>query len=198
MRRLAHLLGDRDTLAGLAVMAVCAMAWRLTAGFDEVPAMLSQNVPPTFFPRLVIGAAALLGAILMAGGLRRRAGGMAGGLRRRAGNMAAGFRRRASSMADRGAAGDLPASTEEAGGAAPPPPVFWATAGLVAAAGLLIPLLGTLPTLGLVAIGLPLLWGERRFRLVAALALGLPGAIYAVFTLALGVRFPAGLIWNLL
>ena len=76
--------------------------------------------------------------------------------------------------------------------------LFWATAGVIAAAGVLVPLVGTLPTLGLVAIVLPLLWGERRYRHVALLALGLPGGIYAVFTVGLGVRFPIGQIWNLL
>lgn len=176
MKRPLHLLADRDSLAGLAILGVCAVAWWLTAGFDEVPAILSQNVPPTFFPRLVIATAALLGGLLLAGGIRRRA----------------------VDLADRATAGGPPASREVPGGTALPPPVFWATAGLIAAAGVLIPLVGTLLTVGLVAIGLPLLWGERRFRLVAALALSLPGAIYAVFTLALGVRFPVGLIWNLL
>ncbi len=174
MKQPLHLLADRDSLAGLAILGVCAVAWRLTAGFDEVPAILSQNVPPTFFPRLVIATAALLGGLLLAGGIRRRAVDLAG----------------------RATANGRPVSGDKAGGTALPPPVFWATAGLVAAAGVLIPLVGTLLTVGLVAIALPLLWGERRFRLVAALALGLPGAIYAVFTLALGVRFPVGLIWN--
>ena len=176
MKRPLHLLANRDTLAGLAVVGVCAVAWRLTAGFDEVPAILSQNVPPTFFPRLVIGMAALLGGLLVVGGIRRRA----------------------REAADLAAADDPPAPREKAGRAALPPPVFWATAGLIAAAGVLIPLIGTLLTLGLVAIALPLLWGERRIRLVVALALGLPGAIYVVFTFALGVRFPVGQLWNLL
>ncbi len=190
MKRLLHLLRNRDSLAGLAIVAVCAVAWRLTAGFDEVPAMLSQNVPPTFFPRLVIAAAALLGGLLIAGGIRRRAGDMArrtaeGGPSARHGE------------AGRAKTGD-PATPHEKSDRAALSPVFWATAGVVAAAGVLIPLAGTLPTLGLVAIVLPLLWGERRFRLVAALALGLPGAIYAVFTVALGVRFPVGQVWNLL
>ena len=176
MKRLLHLLRNRDSLAGLAIVAVCAVAWRLTAGFDEVPAMLSQNVPPTFFPRLVIATAALLGGLLIAGGIRRRAG----------------------DVARRRAVGEPSPPPEETGRAALPPPVFWATAGVVAAAGVLIPLAGTLLTLGVVAIVLPLWWGERRFRLVAALALGLPGAIYVVFTVALGVRFPVGQVWNLL
>ena len=176
MKRPLHLLANRDSLAGLAILGVCAVAWWLTTGFDQVPAILSQNVPPTFFPRLVIATAALLGGLLLAGGIRRRSVG----------------------LADRATAGDSSTAGEEAGGTALPPPVFWATAGLIAAAGVLIPLVGTLLTLSLVAIVLPLLWGERRFRLVAALALGLPGGIYVVFTFALGVRFPVGLVWNLL
>ena len=180
MKRLPHLLGDRDSLAGLGILGVCAVAWWLTAGFDEVPAMLSQNVPPTFFPRLVIGTAALLGGLLVAGGIRRRAGKANG-----------------HALADDATAGDAPTAREGAGRAALPP-VFWATAGLIAAAGALVPLAGTLVTLGLVAVALPLLWGERRYRLVAALALGLPGAIHVVFTIALGVRFPIGLVWELL
>lgn len=191
MKRLLHLLRNRDSLAGLAIVAVCAVAWRLTAGFDEVPAMLSQNVPPTFFPRLVIATAALLGGLLIAGGIRRRAGDIA--RRRAVGKPPA--RHEAAGRAEKG---DPPPPNEKPGRAALPPPVFWATAGVVAAAGVLIPLAGTLLTLGLVAIVLPLLWGERRFRLVAALALGLPGAIYVVFTVALGVRFPVGQVWNLL
>ncbi|MCZ0955270.1 MAG: hypothetical protein OXJ56_22135, partial [Rhodospirillaceae bacterium] len=73
MKRPSHLLANRDSLAGLAVVGVCAVAWWMTAGFDEVPPILSQNVPPTFFPRLVIGTAALLGGLLAAGGIRRRA-----------------------------------------------------------------------------------------------------------------------------
>ena len=185
MKRLLHLLGNRDSLAGLAVVGVCAVAWWLTAGFDEVPAILSQNVPPTFFPRLVIGTAALLGGLLVAGGIRRRAAEAAG-------------------PSDAGEApgpveaGEASSPNDKAGRAGLPPPVFWATGGLVAAAGLLVPLIGTLPTLGLVAVLLPVLWGERRYLPVAVLALGLPGAIYTVFTLGLGVRFPIGQIWNLL
>ena len=180
MKRLLHLLADRDSLAGVSILGVCAVAWWLTAGFDEVPAMLSQNVPPTFFPRLVIGTAALLGGLLVAGRIRRRAGKAVG-----------------AAPADDATAADASSARDEAGRAALPP-VFWATAAMIAAAGFLVPLVGTLITLGLVAVALPLLWGERRFRLVAALALGLPGAIHVVFTIALGVRFPVGRIWDLL
>ena len=176
MKRSSHPLANRDSVAGLTVVGVCAVAWWLTAGFDEVPAILSQNVPPTFFPRLVIGTAALLGGLLVAGGIRRRVCEAAGPA----------------------SAGDASTPHDQTGQTAPPRPVFWVTAVLVAGAGFLAPLVGTLPTLGLVAILLPLLWGERRYRHVAALAIGLPGAIYTVFTLGLGVRFPIGQIWNLM
>jgi putative tricarboxylic transport membrane protein len=61
----------RDVVAGLALLALIALAWWLTMGFRAVPAMLSQNVPPTFFPRLVLAVMAALAAVLIAGGLRR-------------------------------------------------------------------------------------------------------------------------------
>jgi len=55
---------------------------------------------------------------------------------------------------------------------------------------------GTLLTLFLVAVVLPIAWGERRPHIVGALAFGLPAAVYIVFTLALGVRFPAGHLFD--
>ena len=172
MNRLPLRLKHRDTVAGLVLLGCCAAAWWLTAGFEEVPAMLSQNVPPTFFPRLVILTAALLGVGLALGGMRSpapRAGGPA-----------------VADAADAGRRADAL------------PPVFWGTVCTIAAAGVSMDLLGTLPTLGLLAVVLSLAWGERRYRLIAALGLGLPAGIYAVFVLGLGVRFPAGRVWVLL
>jgi hypothetical protein len=51
-------------------------------------------------------------------------------------------------------------------------------------------------TLFLVAVVLPIAWGERRLHIVGGLAFGLPAAVYVVFTLALGVRFPAGRLFD--
>ena len=175
MNRLLALLALRDTLAGLILLGFCAAAWWLTAGFDEVPPMLSQNVPPTFFPRLVIGTAALLGAGLALGEIRRLFRGAAGAAMARA------------AAIDEGQPIEVIL----------PPPAFWATVGVIAAAGVSMPLLGTLPTLGFIAVALPLAWGERRLGIVAGLALGLPAGIHVVFALGLGVRFPVGSVWNL-
>jgi putative tricarboxylic transport membrane protein len=63
-----------DTLAGIVLLSFCGIAYWLTTGFPEVPAMLSQNVPPTFFPRIVIGVTAVLSLSLVFGGLRQVAG----------------------------------------------------------------------------------------------------------------------------
>ena len=61
----------QDCLIGGCLIAFCAFVLWLTTGFDEVPAMLSQNVPPTFFPRLVLAIIALLSAILAVQGLAK-------------------------------------------------------------------------------------------------------------------------------
>ena len=55
---------------------------------------------------------------------------------------------------------------------------------------------GTLLTLSLVAIVLPIAWGERRARLIGALAVCLPAAVYLLFSVALGIRFPAGRLFE--
>jgi putative tricarboxylic transport membrane protein len=60
-----------DVIVGLVLLGFCGLCYWLTSGFDELPMMLAQNVPPTFFPRLVLGLVATLAVLLIAGGLRR-------------------------------------------------------------------------------------------------------------------------------
>lgn len=62
-----------DVLAGLVLLAIAGLGLWLTTGFRDVPAMLSQNVPPTFFPRLVLAGIAILSVVLIARGLKRAA-----------------------------------------------------------------------------------------------------------------------------
>ena len=114
-----------NTIAGILLLGFCAITYWLTTGFSAGFAMLSQNVPPTFFPRVVLFILAVLSIIL----------------------------------------------------------IF---------TGVLAYFLGTLVTLAVIAIVLPIAWGERRYRLIATLAICLPISIYIVFTLGLDVRFPAG------
>ena len=75
-------------------------------------------------------------------------------------------------------------------------PAVFLTAVIIAVAGALVSYAGTLLTLFLVAIVLPIAWGERRLHLVAALAVALPAAVYLVFSLAFGIRFPAGRLFQ--
>ncbi len=140
-----------DTYVGVTLLALCAVIYWLTTGFTEVPAMLSQNVPPTFFPRLVLSLVAILSVVLIFNGL--------------------------------GKSPEVKVRIE---------PAVPMTAAIVVLAGVLAALLGTLPTLALIAIALPLAWGERRLRPIGILAIGLPASIYLIFSVALGIRFPPG------
>ena len=142
-----------DTLIGVVLLALCVIVFWLTTGFTEVSAMLSQNVPPTFFPRLVVGVIAILSIALIFNGLRTTA------------NVAQRIE-----------------------------PSVLITASIILLAGILVSLLGTLLTLSLVAIAIPFAWGERRLRPIGILAVTLPAAIYLVFSVALGIRFPGGLL----
>ncbi len=144
-----------DVSVGIVLLALCALIYWLTTGFTEVPAMLSQNVPPTFFPRLVVTIVAALSVVLIVVGLRKER---------------------------------VPAPAVS--------PAVFVTAGIVIAAGLLVEWVGTLPTLSLIAVALPLAWGERRLPRIGLLAVGLPSAIYVIFSVALGIRFPAGQLFN--
>jgi len=141
----------QDTNVGVVLLALCAVIYWLTTGFTEVPAMLSQNVPPTFFPRLVLSFVAILSVVLIFNGLGKRP--------------------------------EVNVRIK---------PAVLVTAAIVVLAGLLAGLLGTLPTLALIAIALPLAWGERRLRPIGILAIGLPASIYLIFSVALGIRFPPG------
>jgi hypothetical protein len=60
--------------------------------------------------------------------------------------------------------------------------------GFVAAFGLL----GFLPAMILLCVGLPLIWGERRWGLIAAYAMLFPAVIYGLFAVVLGVHFDPG------
>ena len=144
-------MSHHDTHVGVTLLALCAVIYWLTTGFTEVPAMLSQNVPPTFFPRLVLSFVAILSVVLIFNGL--------------------------------GKSPEVKVRIE---------PAVPMTAAIVVLAGVLAALLGTLPTLALIAIALPLAWGERRLRPIGILAIGLPASIYLIFSVALGIRFPPG------
>lgn len=142
----------RDVYVGFLLMALCAVGYMATTTFREVPATLSQNVPPTFFPRLVLLVMALLGGLLIFTSSKR------------------------------------PGPSMDT-----IPPRVWLTAGIFVIAVALVPLLGLMLTVALVALVLPFYWGERRRLRLVLLAVLLPAGLYVIFALGLGMRFPAGI-----
>ena len=130
------------------------MVYYVTTTFRDVPTMLSQNVPPTFFPRVVLAAIALASVALITTSVRRQS---------------------------------EPTT--------PLPRSVYVTTGVLAAAIAMVPLVGMLGTVVVVAVVLPIYWGERGWIRVAGLAVGLPLFVYLVFVVALGMRLPAAALW---
>ena len=61
-----------DGIAGAVVLAFCAAVVYITTTFEEVPAILSQGIPPTQFPRMMIGIIAFLTVVMMIQSQNRR------------------------------------------------------------------------------------------------------------------------------
>ena len=55
------------------LLAFCAGVYALTARFESVPVALSLNMPPTYFPRLLVGTIAVLTGVLLIEALGRPA-----------------------------------------------------------------------------------------------------------------------------
>lgn len=72
----------------------------------------------------------------------------------------------------------------------PVPMIVFLTAALLIALGYLIPLIGTFPALVLFLPTLAVLWGERRWLLMALSFAGFLGFIYVLFRLIMNVPLP--------
>ena len=70
-----------------------------------------------------------------------------------------------------------------------------AAAGVLAGVCLLFQYIGAAAAMVACCVAMPILWGERRPMWIAAYATAYPAALYALFGMALNVRFPEGL-WN--
>lgn len=54
------LVHTTDLVVALIILVICAVLYLVTTTFDEVSQFLAQNIPPEFFPQLVIIIIALL------------------------------------------------------------------------------------------------------------------------------------------
>lgn len=71
---------------------------------------------------------------------------------------------------------------------------LWATVGVLLVSALLFDVLGLTLTTALTCFLIPLLWGERRFVMLTLYALVTPLVIYVLFTYALQLRLPQGIL----
>jgi putative tricarboxylic transport membrane protein len=73
----------------------------------------------------------------------------------------------------------------------PVPAMTWLSAGLMVGFVFAFQWLGIVPAMVLLCVGLPVLWGERRWHLVLPFGLAFPLAVYVLFAEVLDVHFEA-------
>ena len=154
----APLIHRVDLWVAVILLAFCGWAYYLTTGFEEVSALLAQNVPPEWFPRLLIWTIAIL-------------------------TLALPFEHR---FLEKGREGlDSDRKT-------PIPPMAVITAILLCLTVAAIAWIGTLFTMVLICVALPLLWGERRLKVLIPFAILFPAVVALLFTQGLKVYFEPG------
>jgi len=159
-REKEKLLHTTDLVVALIILAICGFLYYVTTTFDEVSELLAQNIPPEFFPQLVI----IIIAILTLGVPFEHL------LHKRRGR-------------------DIDSERSDRIRRMP-----YLTAGLIIALVLAIPYIGMLLTMiGLCAL-LPLLWGERRLKLLIPFAILFPLAVAYLFNKILLVYFEPGIL----
>lgn len=75
----------------------------------------------------------------------------------------------------------------------PVAPVAYQTAGLLVFLVLATPYIGTVAAICSVCLTLPLLWGERRLKLILPFAVLFPAAVFLLFAWILQVQFEPGI-----
>ena len=156
----ASFLHRTDLWIALVLFAICGLLLYETSRWETVPPSLSQNIPPTFFPRLVLGAIIVFTLLLPCESY---------------------FAAKRGVNLDEDRADRIE-------------PITWITAVVLVAIVALMPWLGTLLTMVLASVGLPILWGERRPVVIALFAVLFPLIVTLLFTEGLKVHFLPGLL----
>lgn len=140
------------------ILAICGALYYLTTTFEEVSPLLAQNIPPEWFPRLLVWTIVALSLILPFEHL----------------------------LLEKGAAEIDKDRSDRI------KPMAMITAVLLILAVTSILLFGTALAMVLVCIALPLLWGERRARVLVPYFVLFPLAVTVLFTQVLKVYFEPG------
>jgi len=152
---------DRADLGVAFVILVgCGLLYWTTAGFEEVSGLFAQDVPPEFFPRLVIGVVAVLTLALP---------------------FEQFFVRKSGKYRGRDGTQNIRPST-------------YITAACLVAVVASIAFLGAALAMFAVCLALPVLWGERRIKVILPYAILMPLAVTLVFSYLLGVHFEPGVL----
>ena len=60
----SSLVNRTDLILAAIILAVCGVLYYITSGFEKVPAQMSQNIPPEWFPRILLWIIAILTLII--------------------------------------------------------------------------------------------------------------------------------------
>ena len=156
----SSLVNRTDLSLAVTILVVCGVLYYLTTRFDKVPALMSQNIPPEWFPRLLLWIIAILTLTIPFEHL---------------------FLAKGKKSIDE----DRSARIK---------PISIYSAILLGCIVGLMPWVGTFIAMLLVCILLPLLWGERRLKIIIPFVILFPGLVALLFTKVLGVYFEPG-IW---
>jgi len=155
----SSLIHRTDLGLTLLILLACGTLYYFTTGFEEVSELLSQNIGPEWFPRLLIWTIVLLSLVLPFEHLMRK--------------------QQAASI-DKDRSNKIK-------------PISFITAALLACVVATIPLFGTLVAMILGCALLPLLWGERRMKVLIPYVSLFPASVAFLFTQLLKVFFEPGL-----
>lgn len=149
-----------DLALTLIILAGCGFLYWMTTGFEEVSAMFAQDVPPEFFPRLLIWTIVVL-------------------------TLALPFEHRFLREKGRSLAKERSERIQ---------PIAYLTAALLFAVVASIPWIGTALAMVAVCLALPVLWGERRKKVILPYAVILSMVVTLLFSNVLGVHFEPGVL----
>ena len=159
--RFSSLVHRTDLTLAVVILAVCGVLYYLTTRFEKVPALMSQNIPPEWFPRILIWVIAILTVIIPFEHLMHKKG-------------------KEHLDEDRSARIKL---------------ISIYSAILLCCIVVSMPWLGTFITLILICTLMPILWGEKRVKVLLPFAVIFPALVALLFTKVLGVFFEPG-IWS--
>lgn len=154
----AGLVHGPDLKLALVILAICAIVYYLTTTWEDVPELLAENIPPQWFPKLMVWVIAALALLLPFEHM----------------------------FSEHGKAG-LDAERRER-----IPLISVVTAVLLVLAVAAVAVFGTFLATVFVCAALPLLWGERRWKILIPYFVLFPIAVALLFTQVLKVYFQPG------